>query len=129
MPGDKYPKFKAAAVQAAPVFLTGTRLSTKSPDSCLMPRHWEQTWLYYLNLLFLPFRFGTYFMLPFDQHDFYKRLFEKRSSRSKRSIKETWRYRQKQTRCSCLSALPKKKRLQHGSYVVYPTLVRLGQVN
>ena len=76
MPGDTYPKLKAAAVQAAPVFLD--RDATIDKVAQLVPKVKEMG----ADLVVFPESFIPTFPVwnllhaPIDQHDFYKRFFE-----------------------------------------------------
>jgi len=76
MPGDKYPVFKAAAVQAAPVFLD--RDATIDKIAQLVPKAKAMgADLVVFPESFIPtFPVWTILHAPIDQHDYYKRLFE-----------------------------------------------------
>jgi len=76
MPSDKYPVFKAAAVQAAPVFLD--RDATIDKIAQLVPKAKEKgADLVVFPESFIPgFPVWTILHAPIDQHDFYMRLFE-----------------------------------------------------
>jgi nitrilase/aliphatic nitrilase len=76
MPGDKYPKFRAAAVQAAPVFLdrdaTIDKIAKLVPEAKSMGAD-----LVVFPESFIPtFPVWTIILAPIDSHDFYKRMFE-----------------------------------------------------
>jgi len=76
MPNDKYPVFKAAAAQAAPVFLD--RDATIDKLAQLVPKAKERgADLVVFPESFIPtFPVWTILHAPIDQHDYYKRLFE-----------------------------------------------------
>ncbi|HLI62903.1 MAG TPA: carbon-nitrogen hydrolase family protein [Terriglobales bacterium] len=76
MPGDKYPRVKVAAAQAAPVFLD--RDATIDKVAQLVPKAKELgAELVAFPESFIPaFPVWTILHAPIDQHDFYRRLFE-----------------------------------------------------
>jgi len=94
MPGDKYPVFKAAAVQAAPVFLD--RDATIDKIAQLVPKAKELgADLVVFPESFIPtFPVWTILHAPIDQHDYYKRLFENAvlvpSSRTRKLAEIAW---------------------------------------
>jgi nitrilase len=76
MPGDKYPRVKVAAAQAAPVFLD--RDATIEKIGELVPKAKALgAELVVFSESFIPaFPVWTILHAPIDQHEFYKRLFE-----------------------------------------------------
>ena len=76
MPGDTYPVFRAAAAQAAPVFLD--RDATIDKIGQLVPKAKEMgADLVVFPESFIPtFPVWTILHAPIDQHDYYKRLFD-----------------------------------------------------
>jgi len=76
MPGDTYPKFRAAAVQAAPVFLDRDATVDKL-DTLVQKAVAAGADLIVFGESFIPaFPVWNLIYAPIDQHGFYRRLFE-----------------------------------------------------
>jgi nitrilase/aliphatic nitrilase len=76
MPGDTYPKFRAAAVQAAPVFLDRDATVDKL-DGLVQKAVGAGADLIVFGESFIPaFPVWNLIYAPIDQHGFYRRLFE-----------------------------------------------------
>jgi len=76
MPGDTYPKFRAAAVQAAPVFLDRDATIDKL-DGLVQKAAASGADLIVFGESFIPaFPVWNLIYAPIDQHGFYRRLFE-----------------------------------------------------
>ena len=76
MPGDKYPKFKAAAVQAAPVFLDRDATIDKIAQLVPQAKALCADLVVFLEAFIPTFPVWNILLAPIDQHPFYKRLFE-----------------------------------------------------
>src|SRR5271154_6363615 len=76
MPGDVYPKFRAAAVQAAPVFLDRDATIDKL-DTLVQKADDAGAELVVLGESFIPaFPVWNLIYAPLDQHGFFRRLFD-----------------------------------------------------
>ena len=76
MPGDTYPKFRAAAVQAAPVFLDRDATIDKL-DTLVQKAVDAGADLIVLGESFIPaFPVWNLIYAPMDQHGFFRRMFE-----------------------------------------------------
>jgi nitrilase len=76
MPGDTYPKFRAAAVQAAPVFLDRDATIDKL-DTLVQKAVNAGADLIVFGESFVPaFPVWNLIYAPIDQHEFYRRMFE-----------------------------------------------------
>jgi len=76
MPGDLYPKFHAAAVQAAPVFLDRDATIDKL-DALVQKAVNEGADLIVFGESFIPaFPVWNLIYAPMDQHRFFRRLFD-----------------------------------------------------
>ena len=76
MPGDKYPVFKAAAAQAAPVFLDRDATIDKIADLVPKAKQLGADLVVFPESFIPTFPVWTILHAPIDQHDYYKRLFE-----------------------------------------------------
>lgn len=76
MPGDTYPKLKAAAVQAAPVFLDRDATIDKVAKLTREAKAMGADLVVFPESFIPTFPVWNILHAPIDQHDFYKRLFE-----------------------------------------------------
>lgn len=76
MPGDTYPKFKAAAVQAAPVFLNRDATIEKIEEIVKEAKAKGADLIVFPESFIPTFPLWCIFTAPIDSHDFYKRYFE-----------------------------------------------------
>jgi nitrilase len=76
MPGDRYPKFKAAAVQAAPVFLDRDATIDKIAQIVPQAKAMGADLVVFPESYIPTFPVWNIFLAPIDSHSFYRRLFE-----------------------------------------------------
>ena len=76
MPGDTYPKFKAAAVQAAPVFLDRDATIDKIANLTRDAKALGADLVVFAESFIPTFPVWNILHAPIDQHDFYRRLFD-----------------------------------------------------
>jgi nitrilase len=76
MAGDVYPRFRAAAVQAAPVFLDREATISRLADWVAKARDVGADLVVFGESFIPAFPLWNMLYAPFDQHAFYRRLFE-----------------------------------------------------